>query len=187
MKNKFKISIFIITSFVIVTDTTPANGTIVNCQEESSWSKMTAKLTAFFYGKKAAEKSAAKKNKKKTTQETIKENKPVKLSRGQATEEIRKITSKLFDPKDLHHISLHLNEMKEFTKFLDEIEDKKLIAAIHFLLENHHKSSIIYLAFWIQASKELEFDTIIPMTPHLAKMPKAEKLAILRKKMTISA
>ena len=69
-------------------------------------------------------------------------------------------------------------------EFLDEVEDKKLIAAIHFLLENHHKSSPL---FWLQSVQKYELDTVIPMTPEITKMSKPEKLIILSKKMKIGS
>ncbi len=178
MKNKFKISHCL--TILLITSTTHPYQKSLDCEEKTAWQKMTARITAFFYGKKAA-------SKKVKNQDPIVV-KPIKnLSRQQALDEIKKVTTSLFDPKDNRHISLHLNEMKELSNFLHEIEDKKLIAAIHFLLENHHKSSVTYLAFWIQATQRLELDTIIPMTPKIASLPKAEKLAILRKKMTISS
>ena len=197
MKKKFKISLCLLVNVLFMAQITHANTTIMPIQhkesekaqtsQESSWSKMSARITAFFYGKNVAPKKATPKKSKKLAvkHSTPPATKPVKnFSRSQAIEEIRKVTSRLFDPKDTNHITLHLNQMKEFTIFLDEVEDKKIIAAIHFLLENHHRSSPIDIAFWIQASQRLELDTVIPMTPEIAKKTKAEKLKLLSKKMT---
>lgn len=107
------------------------------------------------------------------------------LSRDQALEKMTLITTRLFDLEDTNHITFHLSKMKELIKFLDEIEDKKLIAAIHFLLENHHRSSIKDLPFWSKNIKELELATIIPMTPEIALKAPQVKWAILHKKMTV--
>ncbi len=143
---------------------------------DSTWSK----FIAFFYGKKAT-----KKPMKHTPQAAIPIKSTINLSREQAIEEIRKVVSNLFNPHDVNHISLHLSKMKEFAKFLDEVQDKKLIAAVHFLLMNHHRSSITDTVFWLKAIKELELDTIMPMTDAVAALPKAEKLKLLNKKMTV--
>lgn len=188
MKNKLKFSIYLVTGLLLPTySSTKAvqqnqNSTVVQ-QEESSWSKFTASIAAFFYSKQAPAEKKLKKIKNKEVAV-----KPIKnLSRAQAIEEIRNLTTKFFDPNDKGHITLHLNNMKEFSNFLHEVEDKKLIAAIHFLLENYEKTGMAYLAFWIQASQRLELDTVFPMTPEVTKKTKAEKMKILSKKMAMNS
>lgn len=180
MKNKNTI---LFASLICVSITQTINGAAITHNAEhvtyqttdSTWSK----FVAFFYGKKTT-----KKPMKHIPQASIPIKSTIYLSREQAIEEIRKIVSNLFNPSDVNHISLHLSKMKEFAKFLDEIQDKKLIAAVHFLLMNHHRSSIIDTVFWLKAIKELELDTVMPMTDAVAALPKAEKLKLLNKKMT---
>jgi hypothetical protein len=188
MKNISKFSIYLLAGLLLPTySSTKAvqkdqKSTVVQ-QEESSWSRFTASIAAFFYSKQNPSEKKSKKIKNKDVAVQ-----PIKnLSRAQAIEEIRKLTTNFFDPNDKSHITLHLNNMKEFSNFLHEVEDKKLIAAIHFLLENYEKTGMAYLAFWIQASQRLELDTIFPMTPEIAKKTKAEKLKILSKKMATNS
>jgi hypothetical protein len=187
MKNNLKFSMYLLTGLLLTTysptKAVQANPEKTVQQEESSWSKFTARIAAFFYSKQAP---AEKKLKKIKNKDVVV--KPIKnLSREQAIEEIRNLTTKFFDPNDKSHITLHLNNMQEFSKFLHEVEDKKLIAAIHFLLENYQKSGMAYLAFWIQASQRLELDTVFPMTLEIAKKTKAEKMKILSKKMAMNS
>lgn len=107
------------------------------------------------------------------------------MTRDKALDEIKQTTTKLFDLNDPHHISVHLNTMKELSENLYTEIDKKTITAIHFLLENQHRSSLLDTFFWTKAIKEKELDTAIPMTPEVANKSKIEKLAALRKKMAI--
>jgi hypothetical protein len=181
MKNKNTI---LFASLICVSITQTINGGAITQSPEhvtdnntdSTWSK----LVAFFYGK-----DTTKEPIKQIPQVAIPIKSKIYLSREQAIEEIRNVVSDLFNPHDVNHISLHLSKMKQFAKFLDEIQDKKLIAAIHFLLMNHHRSSIIDTVFWLKAIKELKLDTVMPMTDAVAALPKAEKLKLLNKKMTV--
>lgn len=149
--------------------------------KQSTWQKMVARASALFASKKQAEKVAEVSE----SSPRVEAKKVVpRFSRDEALEGIKKVTSKLFDPNDINHITLHLSQMKSFIKFLDDIEDKKLIAAIHFLIDNHHKSSAMHTLFWINASVKYEFDKVIPMYEEIVALPKEKKLLILRKKMT---
>ncbi len=187
MEKNFKISGHILISLLMILQITDSY-TQVNSIEEpaasarvekkSTWSKMMADISAFFYKKRSQ-------TPKKSTK-VIVEQPSLKMSREQAIEAIRGVTTNLFDPNDVNHITLHLNKMKEFAKFLDNIQDKKLIAAIHFLLANHHRSSITDIVFWTKAIKDLEIDIVIPMAPEIIAKPKSEKLMLLHKKMTIN-
>ena len=107
------------------------------------------------------------------------------MSRHDALNAIKKTTTSLFDPLDENHLSIHLNKMEKLTRHLDVDQDIKTINAIHFLLENQHRSSIIDTLFWVKAIKEKELETAIPMTTEVANKPKVEKLSTLRKKMNI--
>jgi len=154
-------------------------------KDDGYWTKMVARVSALFASKKDL-KSEDKKEKSGKKQKSVapKPQAP-EMSRDQALEEIKKVTTVLFDPQDANHISLHLNKMKDFIKFLDDVQDKKLIAAIHFLLDNQHRSGTTDLLFWLKANSTHQFDIIIPMTPEVAAKTKAEKLMVLKQKMTV--
>lgn len=132
-------------------------------------------ITKYVYRKSNLKKKIARPKKNSST-----------LSREEALENIKNTTTKLFDLNDPHHISVHLNTMKDLTQHLDTNKDKKTITAIHFLLENQHRSSILAdTYFWAKAIKEKELNTSIPMTPEVAKKSKTEMLSTLRKKMLL--
>ena len=127
------------------------------------------------------QKPATKKIPLKTKKKIIK-----KATRDQALAEIKKSTTKLFDREDPYHISVHLKTMNDLSQHLDKHLDKKTINAIHFLLENQHRSSILLdTLFWKKAIKEHELDTAIPMTPEVASISQVDKLMILNKKMKL--
>jgi len=107
------------------------------------------------------------------------------LPRNEALEIIRSITAKVFDLNDPYHISVHLEDLKTLTENLDPIIDKKTITAIHFLVENQHRTSYFDAVFWIKNMKEKELDTSIPVTEQIFKMSKADKLKILQTKFAI--
>ena len=67
---------------------------------------------------------------------------------------------------------------------IDEEIDKKTISAIHFLLENQHRSGLLDGIFWLNAIKEKELKTAIPMTAEVAIKSDAEKY--LGEKVTAS-
>lgn len=107
------------------------------------------------------------------------------LSREQALHQIKETTTKLFDTNDANHISAYLNTMRDLAQNLDMSKDSKTIVAIHFLLQNQHRSNITDFIFWTKAIQEKELYTAIPMTPEVASRSNTEKLAILRKKMML--
>ncbi|MBV8660992.1 MAG: hypothetical protein JO129_02515 [Candidatus Dependentiae bacterium] len=109
-----------------------------------------------------------------------------KLSRDQAYEAIRATTAKIFDPNDSELLSAHLNRVKELSKQLHQENDIKTISAIHFLLENQHRSNITDTPFWLKAAKEKEFLVAIPMTPEVANKSQFETFSTLRSKMVKS-
>lgn len=106
-------------------------------------------------------------------------------NREKALEAIKDLTSQIFDPHDPKHILEHLKKMKHLTKHLDSVKDKKIINAINFLYDNHHRSSssVVDTLFWINAVHKYELDRVIPMTDQVANKPKTEKLLILHKKL----
>ena len=67
------------------------------------------------------------------------------------------------------------------------IDDMKTIDAIHFLLENQHRSGVADIIFWLQANKKHDFDTTIPVTPEIAEKTTYEKKSILHKKMALQS
>lgn len=109
------------------------------------------------------------------------------LSRDEAYEAIRSTTTKVFDPKDQESISTHLTRMKELTQHLHPEKDKKTITAIHFLLENQHRSSgsVFDQAFWLKASIDKEFTIAIPLSPETAKRGQKEMSKTLLSKMSL--
>ncbi len=107
------------------------------------------------------------------------------ISRNDALHAIRETTSKVFDPEDPEHISIHLDNLNNLTIHLDPVIDKKTITAIHFLLENQHRNSLLDTVFWIKMVKEKELETSIPVTQKVFDTPKTEKLMILRKKLAM--
>ncbi|MGZ6255035.1 MAG: hypothetical protein ACXWL5_03540 [Candidatus Chromulinivorax sp.] len=111
--------------------------------------------------------------------------KHAKLTREQALHEIAQIMTKIFDDKDLEHVSIHLQAMKDLCEYLDSFKDRKAIYAINFLFDNQHKSSLKDMLFWITAIKNHELDTAIPMTKAVADKPKEQKINILRKKIAM--
>ena len=192
MKKNFKISGHMLISLLMLLQITDNYAQVDSIQEpapsarvekKSTWSKIMADISAFFYKKKS---QGHKKSIKAVVEQPAIQKPSLTMSREQAIEAIRGVTTNLFDPNDVNHITLHLNKMKEFAKFLDNIQDKKLIAAIHFLLANHHRSSITDIIFWTKAIKDLEIDIVIPMAPEILAKPKSEKLMLLHKKMTIN-
>jgi len=113
----------------------------------------------------------------------IEENFP-ELSREEALEEMKSITTKIFDMNDSDYLSTHLLAMKRLTQHLDQETDLKTIDAIHFLLENQHRSSLTdALIFWPPANKHHEFNKNIPVTQEVAKKDDYEKKSTLHKKM----
>jgi phosphoribosylanthranilate isomerase len=118
----------------------------------------------------------------KKTDHNIK-SKYVKLTRDQALHEIAQIMTKIFDDKDLEHVSIHLQAIKDLCEYLDSFKDRKVIYAINFLFDNQNKTSLKDMLFWITAIKNYELDTAIPMTKAIADKPKNEKLSILMKKI----
>jgi hypothetical protein len=127
--------------------------------------------------------------KKAQTKNNISMNAPIiittPMSRDEALNAIKEETTKLFDINNAEHLSVHLLTMKDLSKNLDQELDKKTINAIHFLLENQHRSGLLDRLFWMKAVKEKELETAIPMTPEVTNKPKAEKLAALLKKITM--
>jgi len=119
----------------------------------------------------------------KVQAEQAAEVKAVTSKRDQAFHQIRQTTSKIFDPKDPDHISRHLTNMKELTSDLDPVNDAKTISAIHFLLDNQHRHSLLDTLFWTKMIKEKELDTAIPMAPDVVQRSSSEKLTTLRKKL----
>lgn len=107
------------------------------------------------------------------------------LPRNEALEIIRSITAKVFDLNDPYHISVHLEDLKTLTENLDPIIDKKTITAIHFLVENQHRTSYLDMIFWIKNMKEKELDSSIPVTEQVFKMSKTDKLKVLQTKLAI--
>ena len=107
------------------------------------------------------------------------------MSRHDALGAIKETTTSLFDPLDENHLSIHLDRMEKLTRHLDIDQDMKTINAIHFLLENQHRSSIVDTLFWIKAIKEKELETAIPMTTEVADKPSMEKFKTLQKKMKL--
>ena len=105
------------------------------------------------------------------------------VSRIEALEKMTEITTQMFDPKEQDHISVYLNKMLDLAEHLDEELDKKTINAIHFLLNNQHKTSYIHIPYWSKAAKENELETAIPMTPEIAALPSTTKASALRQKM----
>ena len=103
------------------------------------------------------------------------------LSREQALEAIKLITTKIFDINDTDYVSTHLLAMKDLSENLHPEEDIKTIDAIHFLLANQHRSSTLDQLFWWNANKKHEFDTTIPVTEETK--AKTDKLAVIFKKM----
>ncbi len=110
-----------------------------------------------------------------------------KSEREEALDAMKVISTKLFDLNDTDSLSAHLLALKELCDNLDPEIDKKAITAIHFLLENQHRTSMADMMFWIHANTKYELETAIPMIPGVARKPKAEKIAALRKKMTLQA
>lgn len=106
------------------------------------------------------------------------------LTRNDALHIIRSTTEKIFDINDPHHISNHLDDLKLLTTYLDPVVDQKTIIAIHFLIENQHRSSYLDFPFWAIKIRELELDKYIPLTEKVANMPSGEKLKILRTKLS---
>lgn len=139
-------------------------------------------LAKYIYKKNKVTKIGAQAHKNAIVAE---QNKIIKLSREQAIEAMKQITTKLFDSNDSQHISMYLNDMKDLIVHLDDILDKKTIAAIHFLIKNQHRSSPFEFLFWAKAIKEKELDTAIPTTAEVANKAGAEKLMILQKKMKL--
>jgi len=195
MKNNKKVSLWVLTVLCFTSTLFFAKS---QEKDEGYWQKMVTRISALFTHKKDIHEESIKQKPAKKPSTSVKNSTDQKassspmapkqeMSRDQAIEAIKKITTKLFDAKDTTHISLHLNEMKEFTKFLDDAQDKKLIAAIHFLLMNHHRSGAGDILFWLKANNEHQFDTIIPMTPEVAAKPTAEKRKLLLQKMAIKA
>lgn len=177
---------------------------------QSLWIKLCSYFTIFSKNQKASTKNVPKKDSSQSVKEQPDINEPlaktevdtlavpeqnahtptnseikqkIRLSRTEALERMKKITDKLFDDKDTNHITYHLQKLKIYIQFLDEIQDKKLIAAIHFLIQNQHRSSIVDTAFWIQSIKKYELNTTIPMNSDTSNKSQSEKLMILRKKM----
>lgn len=109
--------------------------------------------------------------------------KHAKLTRDQALHEIAQIMTKIFNDKDLEHVSIHLQAMKDLCEYLDWLKDRKAINAINFLFDNQDKTSYKDMLFWITAIKKHELDTAIPMTKTIADKSKNEKLAILLNKI----
>ena len=105
--------------------------------------------------------------------------------RESALEGIKTVTTKIFDINDEEDISSHFLAMKELTKYLDQELDKKTISAIHFLLENQHRSSpgAVDTAFWWRANTQHNFLKTIPMTPEVA--TNKTNVATLRKKLAL--
>lgn len=106
------------------------------------------------------------------------------LTRNDALHIIRLTTEKIFDINDPYHISIHLDDLKRLTTYLDEVVDQKTITAIHFLIENQHRSSYLDFPFWTIKIRELGLDKYIPVTEKVANMPSGEKLKILRTKLS---
>lgn len=116
----------------------------------------------------------------------VKEETIVALSpRESALEGIKTVTTKIFDIDDEEDISSHFLAMKELTEYLDQELDKKTISAIHFLLENQHRSSpgAVDTAFWWRANTQHNFLKTIPMTPEVA--TNKTNVATLRKKLAL--
>ncbi|MGZ6250855.1 MAG: hypothetical protein ACXWL2_02400 [Candidatus Chromulinivorax sp.] len=111
--------------------------------------------------------------------------KHAKLTREQALHEIAQIMTKIFNDKDLEHVSIHLQAMKDLCEYLDWLKDRKTINAINFLFDNQDKTSYKDMLFWITAIKKHELDTAIPMTKAVADKPKQQKINILLKKIAM--
>jgi|SRR3989339_569554 len=107
------------------------------------------------------------------------------LSREQALEEMKSITTKIFDIHDTNDLSTHLLTMKELSQNLHPEDDIKTINAIHFLLENQHRSSMLDKLFWWNANKQHEFDTTIPVTEETK--AKNDKLIVIFTKMGLES
>jgi len=167
------------TSQIITSDQSFSYLPILSYQR-NLYDKMADFIAYYFY--------ATKPEIKKITIPTnqINQNHP-KISRDEAIHKIKQTTSKIFDVQDPENLSVHLNTMVDLTRQLDPQQDKKTITAIHFLLENQHRSSILDTLFWIKNIKEKELDTAIPMTTETASKSSAEKLSTLRKKMALAA
>ncbi len=117
----------------------------------------------------------------------VKEEDIPQSDRHEALEAMKVISTKLFDLNDTDSLSAHLLALKELCDNLDPNIDKKAITAIHFLLENQHRTSMADMMFWIHANTKYELESAIPMTAAIAMQPKAQKIAALRKKMTLQA
>lgn len=176
-------STMILSSTTTQTMTNPEYLPIKNYQDSLSdaISKFIAK---YIYKKNKVTKLAAKAHKNAIIAE---QKKIIKLSRDEAIEAMKQITTKLFDDKDPQHISTYLNDMKDLLIHLDDIIDKKTIAAIHFLIKNQHRSSLLDTLFWVKAIQEKELETAIPMTLEVTNIPGGAKLAVLQKKMKLTA
>ncbi len=109
------------------------------------------------------------------------------LSREEALEAMKSITTKIFDVNDTDYLSTHLLAMKQLSQNLHSEDDMKTIDAIHFLLENQHRSGVADIIFWLQANKKHDFDTTIPVTPEIAEKTTYEKKSILHKKMALQS
>jgi hypothetical protein len=107
------------------------------------------------------------------------------LSREEALEAIKLITTKIFDIHDTDYVSKHLLTMKKLSQSLHPEDDIRTIDAIHFLLANQHRSSTLDQLFWWNANKKHEFDTTIPVTEETK--AKTDKLAVIFKKMGLEA
>lgn len=122
----------------------------------------------------------------KVIEQTIPNEVPIvipSMTRDEALQMIKEITNKIFDMNDPVHISVYLENAKKILQYLDPVIDAKTIAAIEFLHENQHKSSVFYVPFWIQKIKEKELKTAIPMNAELSSKSDIEKLKILQKKL----
>jgi hypothetical protein len=152
-------------------------------QYQKMLSDIISNFMATLLYKKAHAEDKANQNEEKITIIT-KEDIP-KLSRDETLEAMKIITTKLFDPTDLDSLSMHLLALKALCQHLDPETDKKTIDGIHFLLANQHRSSSFDTIFWMQAINKYELTTVIPTTQEIANKKGPEKLAVLRKKMTL--
>jgi hypothetical protein len=152
--------------------------------QKSLLEKINNLLMNYFYKESEAKKIITIALKQNLTKPENKDEKEcLTKSRDEALDEIKETTTKIFDLNDNTDLSSHLETMKDLSKNLDPKIDEKTINAIHFLLENQHRSSIVDTLFWLKSAKEMDLHNVIPMTEETAKKSKVEILGTLRKKM----
>ncbi|MDP3788685.1 MAG: hypothetical protein Q8Q60_05225 [Candidatus Chromulinivorax sp.] len=110
-----------------------------------------------------------------------------KSDRDEALAAMKVISTKLFDLNDTDSLSAHLLALKALCDHLNPNIDQKTITAIHFLLENQHRTGTANIMFWMSANSKYGLENALPMTQEIEKRPRAVKLAAINKKMTLQA